>query len=412
MQSSSLFPNLSPEGKFQSSDTPLSYQLSPKNFDEYMGQSHLTEKGKPLRDWIENDTVQSFILWGPPGVGKTALARLVARNTRSIFIPLNAVMAKVQDIRDAISKAKVSRSTGAKTILFIDEIHRFNKAQQDALLPDLERGVIVLIGATTENPFFSVNPSILSRVQLFELNPLSKENLLAVLNRALTLPELAFLNPLSSSIQNLLINQCHGDARRLINLLESVSISVKASSDKENLEENLKALIQQTGTLYSEDDHYDVISAFIKSVRGSDANAAIYWLARLIKGGEDPRFIARRLLILASEDIGNADPQALVLATSALQTVQFIGMPESKYTLSQVTIYLANAPKSNAATTAINSALSYIDSGNIHPVPNHLRDSHHSGLKKLGRGEGYKYPHDYPGAKVDQVYWDGKVSFI
>ncbi|RAP38957.1 AAA family ATPase [Candidatus Marinamargulisbacteria bacterium SCGC AAA071-K20] len=414
MSNTQLFPELetpqSVANEHAKKSAPLSYQLSPKTFDDYQGQQHLIAPGKPLRVWIEQDKLNSTILWGPPGVGKTALARLMALNTSADFVPMNAVMAKVQDIREAIKKGKANQTIGKKTIVFIDEIHRFNKAQQDALLPDLERGVITLVGATTENPFFSVNPSILSRVQLFELQPLNESDLKNVLDRALKTEALSELIPLEQEIESLILRQCHGDARRLINLLESVAITTEASGGKLS-KENLKELIQQTGTLHSDDSHYDITSAFIKSVRGSDVDASLYWLARLLKGGEDPRFIARRLLILASEDIGNAQAQALPMAAAALQTVQFIGMPESKYTLSQVTIYLAQAPKSNAATVAITKALAYIDEGNIHAVPNHLRDSHHAGLKKIGRGEGYKYPHNYLGAKVDQEYWPGKTTF-
>jgi putative ATPase len=412
MSEAQLFPGLeksTPQEPDHSKKTaPLSYQLSPKTFDDYQGQQHLIAPGKPLRVWIEHDRISSTILWGPPGVGKTALARLMALNTKADFVPMNAVMAKVQDIRDAIKKAKENQRINKKTIVFIDEIHRFNKAQQDALLPDLERGVIILVGATTENPFFSVNASILSRVQLFELQPLEESDLKKVITRALNTDVLSSLNPLEKDIETLLLKQCHGDARKLINLLEVISVSLQSPGfDKANLKE----LIGQKGTLFSDDSHYDITSAFIKSVRGSDVDASLYWLARLIKGGEDPRFIARRLLVLASEDIGNAQPQALPMAAAALQAVQFIGLPEAKYTLSQVTIYMARAPKSNSATIAISKALNYVDEGNVHPVPNHLRDSHHAGLKKMGRGEGYKYPHDFPDAKVEQSYWEGLDTF-
>lgn len=388
--------------------SPLSYQLSPKSFEQYKGQAHLIAPGKPLRIWIENDTLQSMILFGPPGVGKTALARLMALRTKADFIPLNAVMAKVQDLRDAIQTGRLNQSKGQKTILFIDEIHRFNKAQQDALLPDLERGTIILVGATTENPFFSVNASILSRVQLFELYLLDDESLAEVLDRALTDDSVSRIG-LSESLKALLIRQCHGDARRLINQVSALTNTLANSIAKPSLED-LETLIRQAGTAYTDDTHYDLASAFIKSVRGSDVNAALYWLARMIKSAHGPEFIARRLLILASEDIGNADPQALILASAALQAVQYIGFPEAQLTLSQLTIYLCRSPKSNEATTAIYQALTYIDQGNIHAVPNHLRDASHSGLKKMGRGSGYQNPHNGP--TDGQRYWDGDISFV
>ena len=411
----SLFPDLEPAApKLDSSEFtteatttekgPLAYQLAPRTLDEYVGQTHVVGAGKPLRQWIEADRLSSFILWGPPGVGKTALARLVALSSKATFHMINAVMAKVQDIRDAIALADTNRQLGKRTILFVDEIHRFNKAQQDALLPDVEKGTLILIGATTENPYFSVNKAILSRCQLFELKPLTDADLDVLIARALRHEALAGLSPLDIEVAKLFKRQCHGDARKLINILESAS--VLAQSGPVTLE-RVSSLFENAGTGYNDDDHYDIVSAFIKSVRGSDADASLYWLARMIKGGEDPRFIARRLLILASEDIGNADPQALPMAVSALQTVQYIGFPEAKYTLSQVTLYLALAPKSNAATTAIAKALSYVENGGIHPVPNHLKDSHYSGAADLGHGEGYKYPHDYPGNIVTQKYWHG-----
>jgi putative ATPase len=401
----SLFPNFleelpskTPLPETDKKSAPLAYALAPTSFDDYVGQEHLVSPGKPLRTWIEKDALVSLILWGPPGVGKTALARLMSNLSKSEFVSLNAVMAKVQDVRDSLTQAEQNQRLGKKTVLFIDEIHRFNKSQQDALLPDVEKGTVILVGATTENPYFSVNPSILSRCQVFELFPLSAQALTKQAS-----PALLALKPS-------LIRQSHGDARRLLNLLEALALTVGNEGASPDLA-TLEALIQHGGSLYREDEHYDIVSAFIKSVRGSDVNASLYWLARMIKGGEDPKFIARRLLILASEDIGNADPQALPLAVSGLQTVQFIGWPESKYTLAQVTIYLAKAPKSNSATVAINKALAYIEAGHIHPVPNPLKDGHYKGAKESGRGVGYLYPHDYPGNWVKQTYWEGSELF-
>lgn len=391
-------------------NSPLAYSLAPASFDDYVGQEHLISPGKPLRTWIEQDALVSLILWGPPGVGKTALARLMSQLSRADFVPLNAVMAKVQEVREALSRAEENRKLGKKTLLFIDEIHRFNKAQQDALLPDVEKGTVILVGATTENPYFSVNPSILSRCQIFELFPLAEESLEKLIDRAVRHPKLVDWQEKLSELKPVLIRQSQGDARRLLNLLEALSLTLSKSSDIPELQ-TLEALLQNGGTLYRDDEHYDIISAFIKSVRGSDVNASLYWLGRMIKGGEDPRFIARRLLILASEDIGNADPHALPLAVSALQTVQFIGWPESKYTLAQVTIYLAKAPKSNAATVAIGKALAYVEAGGIHPVPNPLKDGHYKGARDSGRGVGYLYPHDYPGNWVEQTYWEGTAQF-
>lgn len=403
-----LFPDSqSPSSKKTPEHAPLSYLLSPKCLNDYVGQAHIMAPGKPLRIWIETDAFSSLILYGPPGVGKTALARLIARQTKALFIPLNAVFSKIQDLRNAIEQAK--NAVPKKTVLFIDEIHRFNKGQQDALLPDLEKGLITLIGATTENPFFAINNSILSRVTLFELFALGHTDLKTILETAIAHPKLKQLHHLKNTTKMKIIRQAQGDARQLINILEALSKTSKEST--ELTEKDLSAL-KKTGIPHAEDTHYDLSSAFIKSIRGSDTNASLYWLARLIKGGEDPRFIARRLLILASEDIGNADPHALVLASATLNTVKQIGMPESKYALSQTTIYLSKAEKCNAALRGINNALDYIDQGHLHPVPNHLRDAHHPALKKQGRGSGYLYPHHYPNNTVEQCYWPGKKDFL
>lgn len=408
MNSNALFPDLETPARQPLAGTPLAYELAPKSLNDYVGQSHLVGPNGPVRNWLEKGTMPSVIFYGPPGIGKTALSRLIASLIRFEFVALNAVMAKVQDLRDALHNAESQRRRGHRTLLFIDEIHRFNKSQQDALLPDLEKGTVTLIGATTENPYFSVNPSILSRCQIFELNPLSETDLLQVFERAIQHPRLASIQ--FESVKTDLLKQSQGDARRLINLIEAVSHL--ADSNGKISAEKAAGLILQTGIAHSDDSHYDIASAFIKSLRGSDANAALYWLARLLKGGEDPRFIVRRLIILASEDIGNADPNALVLAVAAMHAVQMIGLPEAQLTLSQTVIYLANAPKSNTATVAIGRAMKYIDAGNIHPVPDHLRDAHYKGATQLGHGQGYVYPHDFPEDAKNQRYWDGTERFV
>lgn len=351
---------------------PLAYRLAPKTFEEYEGQTHIISNGKPLRTLIDSDQPISLIFWGPPGCGKTALSRIISTKTKAHYIPINAVIAKVTDIRDAIKSAQDQAKIGKRTILFIDEIHRFNKAQQDALLPSVENGTITLIGATTENPFFSVNASLISRTHVFELKPLEEESLKTLLNRALKEPETRHLSGLNEDIKTFLIKQSGGDARRLLNLTEALAATTQTPKDL--TKESIETLIQRTGISHNEDAHYDIISALIKSIRASKAEDALYWLARLLKGGEDPRFIARRLIVHASEDIGNADPQALLLATAALDAVSFIGMPEAQITLSQVTTYLANAPKSRDAVNAIGKAMKYIEAGNIHPVPDHLKN--------------------------------------
>lgn len=408
MNSPGLFPELDVKPNAVAAvGTPLAYELAPKTLNEYVGQSHLVGPDGPVRTWLAHGQMVSVIFYGPPGIGKTALARLIATLIQAEFVALNAVMAKVQDLRDALQQAESKRRAGRRTLLFIDEIHRFNKAQQDALLPDLEKGTITLIGATTENPFFSVNPSILSRCQIFELVPLTDPELEQVYVRALQHPKLKSL--IIADYKPAILRQSQGDARRLINLLEALS---HAADDSGTIsQERVKGIVQQAGVAHSDDSHYDIASAFIKSLRGSDVNASLYWLARLLKGGEDPRFIVRRLIILASEDIGNADPHALPLAVAAMHAVQMIGMPEAQLTLSQAVIYLAKAPKSNAATVAIGKAMAYIDEGNIHPVPSYLRDSHYPGAAKLGRGTGYIYPHDFPEEAKSQKYWDGTASF-
>ncbi len=371
--------------------SPLAYQLAPQNFDEVIGQQHLVGRDKPLRRLIEKDTVSSMVLWGPPGCGKTSLAKLIATHTASQFIALNAVSAKLSDINQAKEKAKQLAGT-KKTLLFIDEIHRFSKTQQDALLPDVENGLFILIGATTENPYYSVNPSLLSRCQVFELQPLSETELLAVLSNTLAFLKTPF--QLDEEAKLVLCHLAAGDARKLIGLIE---LAHQTFSTQESVTaEDIQSLGQGQAVAINEDQHYDMISAFIKSLRGSDADAALYWMARLLMGGEDPKFIARRMVIFASEDIGNADPQALVVATALIQAVQFIGMPEIRINLAQVVTYLATAPKSNASYTAIDAAMTHIKNGHLYAVPKHLKT------------KAYKYPHNYPFAIVKQAYTSEK----
>lgn len=382
-------------------DAPLAYVLAPQSFDHYIGQTHILGTDKPLRLMIESDQLASLILWGPPGCGKTALSRLIASKTKAQYIAINAVTAKVADIKSAIDQAKSAK----KTILFIDEIHRFNKLQQDALLPEVENGTIVMIGATTQNPFFSVIPALISRAQVYELFPLQSSDLKQILHNTLVVIQEKHPAILVDAEANeFLINHSQGDARKLINMLEMAICA--APKDGLLTRALFEALTQSKGVSYDEDTHYDVISAFIKSLRGSDPDAAIYWLTRMLNGGEDPSFIARRMVIFASEDIGNADPQALPLATALIQAVHFIGMPEIQLNLTHVAAYLATAPKSNAACVAMGRANRLLENGQIDMVPMHLRDASYKGAKRMGFGQGYLYPHDYEYGLVKQVYWD------
>ncbi|GAA4705534.1 AAA family ATPase [Brevibacillus fulvus] len=391
---------------------PLAARMRPQTVQEVIGQAHILGPGKLLRRAIEADQVSSLIFYGPPGTGKTTLAKVIARSTRSRFAELNAVTAGVTDIRKVVEEAKerlVMENT--RTTLFVDEIHRFNKAQQDALLPYVEEGTIILIGATTENPFFEVNPALLSRSQIFQLEPLSEADLRQVMERALT-DRKNGLGDLHVKIEEEaaehLIRYAEGDARRLLNALELAATTTPVGADgsiRITLDVAVES-IQRRTVRYdkSGDNHYDTISAFIKSIRGSDPDAALYWLARMIDAGEDPRFIARRLVISASEDVGNADPQALQVAVSCFQALELVGMPEGRIPLAQATTYLASAPKSNAAYVGINQALETIRTEGHKPVPVHLRDRSYKGAAKLGHGAGYLYPHDYPDGYVPQQY--------
>jgi len=395
-----------------SHNAPLAARFRPRTLEEYIGQGHLLAPGKPLRRLIEADRLSSLILFGPPGVGKTSLAEVIARRTKCHFERLNGVEGTVADLRRvlgaAVTRMKVN---GQRTVLFIDEIHRFNKAQQDVLLPDVEAGSVRLIGATTHNPSFYINGPLVSRSQIFQLEPLSSAELSTLIDAALADPKrgLGKLKvDLTPEARAHLIATSEGDARRALNGLEIAALTTPpdakgvAHIDIATLEE----CVQKKRVLYDkdEDQHYDTISAFIKSVRGSDPDSALYWLAKMIEAGEDPRFIARRLIILASEDIGLADPQGLVVAVAALQAVEFIGMPEGKIPLAEATLYLACAAKSNSSVAGIGNALDAVQKGEVVQVPTHLRDAHYPGAKRLGHGEGYQYSHDFPGAIAPQNY--------
>jgi len=399
------------EAGAQPARPPLALRLRPRTLADVVGQEHVLGPGKLLRRAIEADRLGSIILYGPPGCGKTTLAEVIALATRRLFARTSGVLAGVDVLRDLLKKAQRDRQAAHReTILFIDEIHRFNKAQQDVLLPYVEDGSITLIGATTHNPFFFINSPLTSRSQVFQLEPLSAAALLTLLDRALERPE--GLGPLRvradrDALEHL-ARVCEGDARRALNALEIAALTTPPDADGQRHLTRAVAeeSIQQKAVVYDhdEDGHYDTISAFIKSVRGSDPHAAVYWLAKMLYAGEDPRFIARRLIILAAEDIGNADPRGLSVATAALTAVDFVGLPEARIILSQATTYLATAPKSNAAYRAIDAALADVKEGRVLPVPRPLRST---GSKKAAQAfghTGYQYAHDFPGHFVDQEY--------
>ncbi len=393
-------------------DAPLATRMRPRTLAEYVGQRHILGAGKLLRRAIEADRISSIILYGPPGVGKTSLAQVIAASTRSRFERLSGVEGSVADIRRVVAQAANRlQNSGQRTILFIDEIHRFNKAQQDVLLPDVESGLLRLIGATTHNPFFYVNSPLVSRSQIFQLEPLSIEDLVALMRTALVDNErgLGGLRvQLDDEAATHLAKVSDGDARKCLNALEIAArtttpdstglVHITLSAAEES--------IQRKAVVYDADGdaHYDTISAFIKSLRGCDPDAALYWLAKMLHAGEDIRFIARRLIICASEDVGMADSNALVVTTAAQQAVEFVGLPEAQLILAHATVYVATAPKSNRCTVAIGKASAEVREGRTLVVPKHLRDSHYKGARKLGHGDGYKYSHDYDGAYVPQAY--------
>ena len=397
-------------------EMPLAARMRPASLDEYLGQRHLLGEGMLLRRAIDADRFTSIILSGPPGVGKTSLAELIARQTDAEFIRLSGVMSTVADMRREIACAVQRRQAcGRKTILFIDEIHRFNKAQQDVLLPDVENGNVRLVGATTENPFFYVIGPLVSRSMLFQLEGLGVEDIASLLRRACSdprgFPDLKV--EISDEAAAFLADICEGDARKSLTALELAVLS--STPDTEGVVRvdlpTAEASIQKRAINYGDDGHYDTASAFIKSMRGSDPDAAVYWLAKMLHAGEDINFIARRIVIFASEDVGNADPRALSLAVSAMQAIQMIGMPEARIILAQAVTYCATAPKSNASYMAVNAALDDIRSGRVQAVPLHLRDKHSSTGNSGDGVEGYKYPHDYQGGFVRQEYLGVERSY-
>jgi putative ATPase len=395
---------------------PLAYRMCPRTLDEYAGQEHILGEGKLLRRAIEADRITSLILYGPPGTGKTALARVIAARTKAHFEWLNAATAGLDELRKVIQAARARKARGIPTILFLDEIHRFNKLQQDALLPDVEEGNVILIAATVENPFFYVNSALLSRSQVFELKPLSENAILKVLHVALKDKERGLGNleiVVDEDALPHIARMSDGDARKALSALEIAALTTDPD-EQGNVNITLRIAEEsiQKKVVYDKkgDQHYDTISAFIKSMRGSDPDAAVYYLAKMLYAGEDPRFIARRIVICASEDVGDGDPMALVIATSALRAVEFIGMPEARIPLAQATIYIAKAPKSNACYRAIEAAMEDIKNEVTLEVPDHLKDTHYPGAKKLGHGKGYKYPHDY-GGYVEQEYLPEKKKY-
>ncbi len=391
---------------------PLAERLRPKTLDEYIGQRHLVGQGAVLRKMIESGHISSFILWGPPGVGKTTLAKIIAKQLDRPFYTLSAVTSGVKDVREVIEKAKQTHFFNQNNpILFIDEIHRFSKSQQDSLLGAVENGTFTLIGATTENPSFEVITPLLSRCQVYVLQPLSDDDLLSLAQRAIETDTELKQRKITLNETDALLRYAGGDARKLLNILELV---VNAQPESEICIDNATVTdrLQQNPMAYDKDGemHYDIISAFIKSIRGSDPDAAIYWLARMIAGGEDPKFIARRLVISASEDIGLANPNALLLANACFDTIQKIGWPEGRIPLAEATIYLASSPKSNSAYLAIDSALQLVnETGNL-PVPLHLRNAPTKLMKSLNYGTEYKYPHDFPNHFVKQQYQPDKLN--
>jgi len=390
---------------------PLAERLRPRSLDDYIGQQHLVGEGAVLRRMIDSGRISSFILWGPPGVGKTTLAQIIAHKLETPFYTLSAVTSGVKDVRDVIEKAQKGRFFNeASPILFIDEIHRFSKSQQDSLLGAVERGIVTLIGATTENPSFEVIRPLLSRCQLYVLKSLEKADLLKLLERALTKDVVLRERNIELKETDALLRYSGGDARKLLNILELVVES--ENGDVVITDELVEARLQQNPLAYDKDGemHYDIISAFIKSIRGSDPDAALYWMARMIEGGEDPQFIARRLVISAAEDIGLANPNALLLANAAFDTVMKIGWPEARIALAECAVYLATSPKSNSAYLGIDAALALVRETGNQPVPLPIRNAPTQLMKELGYHDGYKYPHDYPGNFTPQQYMPDELK--
>ena len=394
---------------------PLAARMRPRTLDEYVGQGHFLGPGKLLRRMLLADRLSSLLFYGPPGCGKTALAHVVANHTESRFRPLNAVAAGSKEVREVLADARRElEDDGRRTILFVDEIHRFNRAQQDLLLPDVEDGVVTLIGATTQNPFFAVVGPLVSRSQLFTFEPLSRDDIATVIRRALADPDRGLGDTpvtLEPDALRFLCEVSDGDARRALTALE---VAVRSSDPPVTVTLELaRDSVQRKAQTFDPtgDQHFDLASAFIKSLRGSDPQAGVYWLARMLEGGEDPRFVARRLVIFAAEDVGNADPQATLVANAAWDAVERVGLPECRLNLSQAVCYLATAPKSNAATVAIDEAQKDVREGRTLQVPQHLRDGHYQGAKQFGHGVGYKYSHDGDGGWVDQEYLPSDATY-
>jgi len=400
--------------KIQIPQIPLAERARPKTVNEFQGQKELLGTGKPIRLMIEKDALSSFILWGPPGSGKTTIAKIIANQTNSDFHQINAVSSGVKEVRAIIEIANLNRIQNKKTILFIDEIHRFNKGQQDALLNAVESGLIILIGATTENPSFEIISALRSRTRIFVLEPLTKNDLQNILDFALQKDEFLSALKINEIDVDFLIFLSGGDARVMLNILEAAITQEIEQQPISISKEILENVIQKKNILYDKggEEHYNIISAFIKSVRGSDPDAALYWLARMLEGGEDPLFIARRLVVLASEDIGNASPNALVLAEAAFSAIDKIGMPEARIILAQCTTYLASCPKSNSSYMGIEKALSDVRNKPLYPVPIHLRNAPTKLMKEIGYGKEYKYPHEYKDHFIDENYLPKELASI
>ena len=390
---------------------PLAVRMRPRSLEEFAGQEHILGEGRLLRRMLRADRLSSLIFYGPPGTGKTALAQVIANTTQAAFEQLNASSATVADVRQVLARARDRLRADHRTVLFIDELHRFNRAQQDVLLPDVERGVITLIGATTQNPFFALNAPLVSRSQIFQFEPLGREDIRTLLLRALQDPERGlgqYQVHITQEALDHLVEMSDGDARRALNALEVGVLSGEPDADGRihyDLEVAAES-IQRKAIVYdgTGDEHYDAASAFIKSMRGSDPDAALYWMAKMLEAGEDPRFIARRIVICAAEDVGNAEPQALEVATAAIQAAEFVGLPEARIILAQAVTFIACAPKSNASYLGIAQALKDVKNERTVPVPKHLRSAGYRGAKRLGHGEGYKYAHEGQDHWVDQEY--------
>ena len=393
--------NLFSELENQNKQTPLAEELRPKTLEEFLGNNNIFGEKSPMMNILKSNRLFSLILWGTPGCGKTTLARLIAKQTESNFVELSAVSSGIKDIKETVELAKELLRAGTKTVLFIDEIHRYSKTQQDALLPYIENGTLFSIGSTTENPSFQVNPALLSRVQVMRLNPIDDASILRIVEKGFEYLKTRYLPiELKEGVKEFIVNFSRGDARTALNLVENSYFASNLEDDRRVLSvEILEQIVQKKNVRYSSDEHYDCASAFQKSLRGSDADAAIYYLAKMIEGGEDPRFIARRLIVCASEDVGNADTNALNVALNAYKAVELLGLPEGRIPLAQAVIYVANAPKSNSAICAIDKAINDIRRGEDYAPPMHLRDAHYKDAKKYGFGEGYVYTHNNPDFK-------------